>query len=99
MNVKAVGRKRFVSIESQAMLANNLPHPITLFFEIWQLNQHSQDLVDRKEENEFEDFENLRYGEANLNETKEMIDDMLIEEIDVDDLQNDIQRKLALKMK
>ena len=55
--------------------------------------------MDRKEENEFEDFENLRYGEANLNETKEMIDDMLIEEIDVDDLQNDIHRKLALKMK
>ena len=34
-NVKAVGRKRMVSVESQALIANNLPHPITLVFEIW----------------------------------------------------------------
>lgn len=87
MNVKAVGRKRMISIESQAIIANNLPHPITLVFAIWQINQFAQNIIDQINEGDFTAGDNLAFKKETFeDETKQMVEDMLlkqnIEELD-----------------
>lgn len=80
MNVKALGRKRMVSIESQAIIANNLPHPVTMVFQIWQINQHSQSIIDQIVDGSFNDGDNLNFKEETFqDETQQMADDMLLD--------------------
>jgi hypothetical protein len=55
------------------LLANNLPHAITLVFRINQINQHRQDFLDKKASGDFEEGENMM--------PKKPRDDMMMEQV------------------
>ena len=78
VNVKTHGRKRLISFESQLLLSNNLVHPITLVFRINQINQHRQDLLDKKAKGTFEEGENLAPKKKEKDTAKEMMEQVVI---------------------
>lgn len=80
MNVKTQGRKRIINFESQLLIANNLALPITLVFKIKQINQYSQEILEKKERGDFQENENMNMQASHAKETKQMMDDMLLDE-------------------
>lgn len=85
VNVKTQGRKRIINFESQLLIANNLVLPITLVFKIKQINQNSQEILEKKERGDFQENENMNMQASHAKETKQMMDDMLLDESKIEE--------------